>query len=111
MIFVMVNGRQYSKPDGTTRPVSYAMSHCANLSLDGGGWRLPSKDELVALYNAYPSKKISSYLFWPTTTSQGYFWSSDRNTSSSNAHYSVNMNIGRVDSRTDDNTFMVTCIR
>lgn len=38
------------------------------------GYRLASKDELVALYNAYPTDRLNSEFHWPTTK-VGY-WSS-----------------------------------
>ena len=44
---------------------------CVSFSIDGiGGWRLPSRDELVALYHAIQGGH-------PFTGVQSYYWSSD----------------------------------
>ncbi len=54
-----------------------AKSYCANLSLAGGGWRLPTKDELLALYNAKTSSaEIAAYphmnwWYWSSSPSPG----------------------------------------
>ena len=51
-----------------------AMSRCSSFSISGiGGWRLPSKDELVALYHAIrggpPFTGVDSSSYWSNTTS------------------------------------------
>ena len=42
-------------PTGGTMDWSDAMSHCAGLSLDGGGWHLPTTWELRALIGGCPA--------------------------------------------------------
>ncbi|SMP62716.1 Protein of unknown function [Desulfonatronum zhilinae] len=51
-----------------------AMSRCSSFSVSGiGGWRLPSRDELVALYHAiqgeHPFTGVQSCNYWSSTTS------------------------------------------
>lgn len=49
-----------------------AKTYAANLRLAGGGWRLPSKDQLLALYAARASEQLTRL---PGMAS-GYYWSS-----------------------------------
>lgn len=70
------------------------------------GLRLPTKDELVALYNAYQNDSIASVCGWPTGN---YYWSSTQNGSGS--HYSVYLNNGGVYVYYDSNYGHVTCVR
>ena len=53
-----------------------AMSRCSSFSISGiGGWRLPSKDELVALYHAirggHPFTGVPGDVYWSSTTLAG----------------------------------------
>lgn len=53
-----------------------AMSRCRSFSISGiGGWRLPSKDELVAFYHAiqggHPFTGVQSW-YWSSRTLAGY---------------------------------------
>jgi hypothetical protein len=50
-----------------------AMSRCSSFSISGiGGWRLPSMDELVALYHAirhgHPFYGVRPSVYWSSTT-------------------------------------------
>ncbi len=48
-----------------------AMSHASNMSLGGhSGWRLPSKDELVGLYNSQckDMMDVQNKTYWSATT-------------------------------------------
>ena len=50
-----------------------AMSRCSSFSISGiGGWRLPSRDELVAIYHAiqggHPFTGFQSPYYWSSTT-------------------------------------------
>ncbi|WP_052507469.1 DUF1566 domain-containing protein [Desulfonatronovibrio magnus] len=54
-----------------------AMSRCESFSISGiGGWRLPSRDELVALSHAlkggHPFTGVQSSNYWSSTSSAGY---------------------------------------
>ncbi|GAB6060282.1 Lcl C-terminal domain-containing protein [Desulfonatronum parangueonense] len=53
-----------------------AMSRCSSFSISGiGGWRLPSRDELVALYHpmqgGHPFSGVQSSYYWSSTTHAG----------------------------------------
>lgn len=60
----------YATPDGQPRIWAGAADYCAGL-----GMRLPLKDELLELYNAYPNNEITTVCGWPST-SYGYWTSS-----------------------------------
>ncbi|SMP62725.1 Protein of unknown function [Desulfonatronum zhilinae] len=54
-----------------------AMSRCSSFSISGiGGWRLPSRDELVALHHAiqggHPFTGVQSSWYWSSTTYPRY---------------------------------------
>ena len=74
-----------------------AKAHCANLALDGGGWRLPTMNELSQVYSGAGNDKVPCgawqgndlvcrapkhfYLTGP------WFWSGEQGKSSSEAWY------------------------
>ena len=72
-----------------------AKAHCANLKLDGGGWQLPTMNELSQLYSGAQGNKVACgasqcsapkafYLTGP------WFWSSEQGNSSSVAwHFAL----------------------
>lgn len=91
----------YSTPDGQHRSWSSANSYCTSQ-----GMRLPTKDELVALYNANPNNTIATTCGWPTDFS---YWSSTQ--SSSGYHYDVQLVNGFVYGRYDSSLSNVTCVR
>lgn len=91
----------YVTPDGNFRNWSDADSYCTSQ-----GFRLPTTDELVALYNAYPGGQIASVCGWSTN---GSYWSSTQ--VSPGSHNMVNLNNGDVNINLDNNTINVTCVR
>jgi hypothetical protein len=61
-----------------------AMARCSSFSISGiGGWRLPSKDELLALYHAiqggHPFTGVQSSCYWSSST----YWDNEGNTDGS----------------------------
>ncbi|MEI7895127.1 MAG: DUF1566 domain-containing protein, partial [Myxococcales bacterium] len=53
-----------------------AKSYCQGLTLAGGGWRLPTKEELLALY-ATRSLPMNHDWYWSSSAvagSSGYAW-------------------------------------
>jgi len=79
-----------------------ANSYCANTTINGQtGWRLPTKEELSALYASGAMKDHG----WAIRNT----WSSER--SGSNFHYIVNMIGGGVVSTIDSYDSYVTCVR
>ena len=70
-------------PTGGTMNWSEAKAHCAGLSLDGGGWHLPTKDELESLirgcnYGCSKDKGPAKGCYWPDEMqgSCSWYWSS-----------------------------------
>lgn len=84
-------------------------SYCANLSSDGySDWRLPSMDELLALYNAYPNNQMGTVYGWSTNT---LYWSST--VSSVGEHYNVFLYDGNINANEDSYNGLshVACVR
>ncbi|MFQ2154776.1 adhesion domain-containing protein [Aeromonas sanarellii] len=92
---------KFATPDGILRNWSDANSYCT-----GQGMRMPTRDELVALYNAYPNDKMASVCGWPT---YDYYWSSTE--SGSDSHYYVRLLDGHVIVYGDLGTGLVACVR
>ena len=68
-----------------------AKAHCANLKLDGGGWQLPTMQELSQIYSGAQGNKVpcggseqcsAPKLFYLTGP---WFWSGEQGNSSSEA--------------------------
>ena len=69
-----------------------AKSRCSSFSISGiGGWRLPSRDELSAIYHAiqsgHPFTGVQSYGYWSSTAYAGRW----------DAAWAVSMRGGQVD--------------
>ncbi|MNF93298.1 hypothetical protein D3C84_759690 [compost metagenome] len=78
-----------------------ADAYCTGL---GSGFRLPSKDELVLLFNTYGN--IETYAGWPTSFVS---WSSTED--SVGGHYSVGLGGGSVSIDNDSYDYYVSCVR
>lgn len=78
-----------------------ANAYCTGL---GGGYRLPTRSELVALYSAHGNMMV--YAGWPTGY---YYWSSTEDILG--YHYAVNLHHGSVYSNLDSYNRFVTCVR
>ncbi len=83
-----------------------AISRCSSFSISGiGGWRLPSKDELAAIYHAiqgeHPFTGVQSSFYWSSTTLAGFTGSA----------WVVSMDNGRVDGSSKDRTHHVWPVR
>lgn len=67
-----------------------ARAHCANLALDGGGWQLPTMNELSQLYSGAQGNKVAC-ANWQCTAPKPFYltgswlWSSEQGNSSSEA--------------------------
>ena len=69
-----------------------AKAHCANLDLDGGGWRLPTMNELSQLYSGAQGNKVACGAYQCSAPKAFYltglaFWSGEQGDSSSEALY------------------------
>jgi len=69
-----------------------AQTHCAGLSIDGGGWRVPTVEELVSITDKSRVDPSIDPLF-QNVTSRSY-WSSTIGASDSTAAWTVNFNHG-----------------
>lgn len=92
----------FSDSDNQRRVWSDANTYCAGL---GGGYVLPSRDQLLALYNAYPDNQMGA---WGWITDYGY-WSSTE--FSVDNHYIVDLSDGFSEGLVDSNARYVTCVR
>ena len=89
-------------PVESTKTWAEANSYCANTTIRGQtGWRLPTKDELVALYNSGAAKGQG----WPVS----YTWSSTPGRSG--IHYHIYLSSGNVGPGYDTHYDYVTCVR
>ncbi len=89
------NGFVYVRHDFTS-----ADAYCTGL----GGYRLPTRTELEALFATYDN--MESYAGWPTGS---LYWSSTEG--SPGTHYNVNLSSGVVNSALDSSNYFVTCVR
>jgi adhesin/invasin len=100
----------FSVQEAPPRTWADADAYCNGLAYGGGGWRLPNKVELVALYNAYPLNQVHTVLGWETGER---YWSSSPHETVVDSYYAVFLSNG--DDSTFNNVninfFPVTCIR
>ncbi|MNF97853.1 hypothetical protein D3C84_806960 [compost metagenome] len=90
------NGQVYVKMNW-----SKAWNYCAGF---GGGYRLASKEELLALYNAYGN--MTNYAGWPTL---GFHWSS---TSADLGYYfGIALGTGGIFEHGSNSNGLASCVR
>jgi hypothetical protein len=65
---------QQTIPSGSYRQAG-AIAYCASLALDGGGWRLPTRDELLSIVDTTRTNPAIDPTYFPGTPTS-YFWSS-----------------------------------
>ncbi|WP_176733577.1 Ig-like domain-containing protein [Aeromonas hydrophila] len=95
------NVGSFSIPDVVRLNWEDADAYCNALATAGGGWRLPSLDELVALYDAYQNP-----LGWPAYSA---YWTSA--VFNENSHYIVSLLNGGAFGSFNSNHNHSTCIR
>ncbi|MDE1351611.1 DUF1566 domain-containing protein [Vibrio aestuarianus] len=97
-------------PDGMVVSLfnwSNADALCENIEMGGhADWRLPTRDELVSLYNTTDSQGAFNAYGWPTVN---LAWSSTSN--GTGTHNGVNLHNGNVGSGDDSNNTYVSCVR
>jgi hypothetical protein len=106
--------------DGVTREWNEAVSYCATLANDSGGWRLPSRMELVSIVDWTQTLGIDVAAFGPLpapSTSPGtqalLYWSTSRRAGDSTQAWAVDFGSG-VDLVLPDattNLHYVRCVR
>jgi len=73
---------------GSTMNHAAAITHCTNLSLDGGAWRLPTIEELVSITDKSRTNPSIDPTFQSVISS--VYWSSTTNASDSDYAWVVN---------------------
>ncbi len=86
-----------------------AIDYCESLSLDGGGWRLPNKNELISIVD-YSVSHPSIYSEFENTTS-GYYFSSTTDVDSIYYLWYVDFKYGDVNSHHKSYHKYVRCVR
>jgi hypothetical protein len=87
-----------------------AKAYCSGLGLASGGWRLPTREELLSIVDmtrADPSINLAAF---PNTPSQG-FWSDSTYAGSSEVVWRVYFGDGNSITVDADNTHRVRCVR
>lgn len=82
---------------------SNANSYCSGLD---NSYRLPSGEELIALYNAYPDNQMSTVWEWPTDNPYWSFTSTSAGT-----HHGIGLHNGSLSHVSDNANIYVACVR
>ena len=102
-----VGNLQVCKTDGGSMNWSSANSYCSNLTAEGkSDWYLPSKDQLVTMYNNKTALQGESGF---TAFVSNNYWSSTA--SSSGYHWVVSFSNGSTNGSNDSNDRYVRCVR
>ena len=96
--------------DSVSRNWEDAKAYCSNLPLDGGGWRLPTIEELETL--------VDDGLYAPSVTSEvfqhissEFYWSSTVNVGYSSNAWSVDFDTGYSEQYGKNFSYYVRCVR
>src|SRR5690606_6002323 len=96
---------------GKSMPHSKAMAACEAVDIAGGGWRAPTRQELLSIVDISQSDPAVDPQAFPFVKSHWY-WSSDEAAWSSASARFVHFNYGYVDSsRRDGGGFALACRR
>ena len=87
---------------------SDAMDYCNTLELADGGWRLPSKNELMSIVKDDSNPHISE-VFQNTAFSD--YWSATKNVDNNNRAWVVDFYFGNVDGNYNSLNAYVRCVR
>jgi formylglycine-generating enzyme required for sulfatase activity len=87
-----------------------AQAYCASVAANGGGFRLPSMNELMTLVDVTRMDPAIDTAVFPETPSD-FFWSSSPGANSAQTAWGVNFNKGSAATSLVDFTSRVRCLR
>ena len=101
----------YSDNGGTIKFTNWkdAIKYCNELPLDGGGWRLPNKDELLSIVNYAKSNPAISDTFQYTISNA--YWTSSPYANTTSYAWNVNFCYGHSCSNAKSVNYYVRCVR
>lgn len=104
-------GLTWQQGEGGQKTWGDAETYCGGLSLAGGGWRLPSKKELISIVDyGISSGPTIRQVYFPNATSSDYWSSTTYANNPGNAWY-VYFNDGGVLNSNKDGINYVRCVR
>ena len=95
--------------DANSYTLANAKSYCSNLALAGGGWRVPSRIELVSLID-FTTRGPAIDVAFPNTPLSA-FWSSSPAAGISQVAWFVNFSTGGTGATDSRDPFRVRCVR
>lgn len=112
LLYGVCRGRYFGdrSPTGDACTWNEAGAYCAQLTLDGTGWRLPTKDELLSIVDMTVSAPAIDVAAFPGTPPE-IFWSSSRVADSTGYAWSVQFKTGNAVNSQIAFTFRVRCVR
>ncbi len=87
-----------------------AQTHCSTLSLDGGGWRLPTSTELESIVDYGKAGPAVDTVYFNHIIS-GFYWLSTTYQSDGNGAWLVDFSNGLVSYKAKDSNLYVRCVR
>jgi len=102
----------YSDNGGSIKSADWqgAIDYCSGLGLNGGGWRLPSIEELETIVGSSRyNPSIDTTVF--ARISSSYYWSSTTSASRTSSAWRVNFNYGYSSNFNKTYSYYVRCVR
>jgi hypothetical protein len=96
--------------DASTYTWANATTYCTNLSLQGTGWRLPTRAELLTLVDPTKSNPAIDQTAFPSTPHE-WFWSSSPYVGSAGSAWGVAFNFGFSNYYDTAYAYRVRCVR
>ena len=104
----------YSDNGGSIKTANWnnAQTYCGSLTLNGGGWRLPSSRELVSITDktrTYPA--IDTTKFKPENVKSYFYWSATTDVHLDNSAWIVSFGISDSYFKATSISYSVRCVR
>jgi hypothetical protein len=113
IVFDTITGLEWQRMlDGGAYAWEDAPAYCTGLTLDGGGFRVPSRIELLSIVDFTQSDPLIDSRAFPETPSE-YFWTSSPIINDSSKAWSVHFGFGTIIASASPATaaFRVRCVR